>query len=500
MSDKAVLQVGTEASGGQLGSLTPHGLFSLDPDAKNPVEHSQHLIVQFYEDEDILYDNVSRFLAAGLQEDEPAIVIATQGHCEALLTRLAQLDVDVERARSTGQLSVIDAREALVQFMVGDSPDWQKFSDYLAGVIHRSLDGRSARRVRAWGEMVDLLWRDGNRQGAVRVEEYWNDLATRYPASILCAYVMANFYKIADAEQALGNSAAPLAHNGNSERPRDEISKLEQRARTLETENAYRKDLEVALREALSREKALREQAERHVRLSEMFADMLGHDLRNPLGTITMGANYLARANAGDKVTRTASRIANSADRMSRMIDQLLDFTRIRAGNGIDLELKRTDLGELIARVKTEMETTHPQTTVDVQSSGDLVGQWDGERVLQVLSNLIGNAISHCGAPPGQDKPCRVGARIDGSQPAAVVVEIHNDSVIPPEVLPVIFEPIRAGAKRANSKGLGLGLYITRQIVLAHAGSVEVSSREGAGTTVTITLPRSPPSATADQP
>ncbi|MGE3544436.1 MAG: MEDS domain-containing protein [Kofleriaceae bacterium] len=456
--------------------------------------------MQFYEDEDILYDNVARFLAQGLQEGEPAIVIATRVHSEALIHRLNELGIDVDRARSSCQLTLLDARDALGQFMVGDSPDWQKFSDYLGGLIHRSLEGRSATRVRAWGEMADVLWRDGNRQGAVRVEEYWNDLATRYPASILCAYVMANFYKIADVEQSVAHGGGSLARNGNAERPPDEITKLEQRAKTLETENAYRKDLEGALREALSREKALREQAERHVRLSEMFADMLGHDLRNPLGTITMGANYLARANAGDKVTRTASRIANSADRMSRMIDQLLDFTRIRAGNGIDLARKRTDLGELVAQVKTEMETTHLQTTVEIQARGDVAGQWDGERVLQVLSNLVGNAISHCGSPPGETKPCRVDVRIDGSHAADVVIEIHNDSVVPPDVLPVMFEPIRAGAKRANSKGLGLGLYITRQIVLAHEGSVEVRSSEGAGTTVTIKLPRSVPTAAADQP
>ena len=242
----------------------------------------------------------------------------------------------------------------------------------------------------------------------------------------------------------------------------------------------------------MSREKALREEAERHVRLSEMFADMLGHDLRNPLGTITMGANYIARANLGEKATRSSTRIANSAERMSRMIDQLLDFTRIRAGNGLELARMRVDLGELLGRVKEELEASNPQCVIGVSVQGDPIGMWDYERLLQVLSNVVGNAISHGAAVRSPDTELHVDVRAFATDSGQVEIQIHNVGAVAPEVLPVMFEPIRTGAKRAHSRGLGLGLYISRQIVLAHGGDVTVSSNDIEGTTILITLPRSP--------
>jgi signal transduction histidine kinase len=273
-----------------------------------------------------------------------------------------------------------------------------------------------------------------------------------------------------------------------------EISELQQRARALENEIEQRKLLEGALREALIREKEAREEAERSVRYNELFAGMLGHDLRNPLSAITTGANYIARLDSGQKSTRAATRILASAERMARMIEQLLDFTRIRVGGGLALAPVRLDLEEVCCRVKDELEAANPDRAIVVEVLGDVVGDWDHDRLLQVFSNLVGNAIHHgvAGAP--------VSIRCDGTNAAFVTVSVHNDGVVPPEVLPVLFEPFRGNTRYQRTRGLGLGLFITQQILSAHGATLEVVSEPATGTTFRLQLPRATPARTKTLP
>ena len=209
---------------------------------------------------------------------------------------------------------------------------------------------------------------------------------------------------------------------------------------------------------ALEGEKLARAEAERTVRYNEMFAGILGHDLRNPLAAITAGGHYLLRMDAGEKVSKTASRVLSSADRMARMIDQLLDFTRIRVGDGLPLRPASLDLDELCRRVKDEIEAAHADRSVDVVCEGSTVGEWDADRLLQVFSNLISNAIHYGRA--GE----RVRVAVDARDPDVIAVEVHNGGVVPTEVLPALFAPFRGTNKHQRSKGLGLGLFITQQI------------------------------------
>jgi signal transduction histidine kinase len=284
--------------------------------------------------------------------------------------------------------------------------------------------------------------------------------------------------------------AAPLEgaggdrSSGASDANRREIAELQQRARALETEIAQRKELERALREALVREKDAREEAERSVRYNEMFAGMLGHDLRNPLSAITTGANYIARLDSSQKSTKAATRILSSAERMARMIDQLLDFTRIRVGGGLALASTRLDLEELLYKIKDELEAANPERSIVIEVAGSAVGEWDHDRLLQVFSNIVGNALHH-----GSDT-APVVIRCDGSVPTYVDVTIHNDGAVPAEVLPVMFEPFRGNARYQRTRGLGLGLFITQQIIAAHAGTIEVASTGEQGTTFHLVLPR----------
>ena len=224
---------------------------------------------------------------------------------------------------------------------------------------------------------------------------------------------------------------------------------------------------------------------ERTVRFNEMFTGILGHDLRNPLHAIMTAANVALLRGDGDRLLKPISRILRSGERMSRMIDQLLDFTRVRTGAGIPLELRPVDLVTLVEQVSEELEDANPDWAFTVAVTGDAVGAWDPDRLAQVFSNLIGNAVQH-GVPAGG-----VQVRIDGSEGDRVRVEVHNQGAIPRDLIARVFEPMSGSdTRRARSQGLGLGLFISEQIARAHGGTVAVESSEELGTTFIVLLPR----------
>jgi signal transduction histidine kinase len=183
-----------------------------------------------------------------------------------------------------------------------------------------------------------------------------------------------------------------------------------------------------------------------------------------------------------------ATRMYSSAQRMSRMISQLSDLTRIRVGRGLPLDRKDVNVAALCASVIEELRTAHPDVTIQLTRDGDATGQWDQDRLLQVFSNLIGNAVRHAGALGP------ISIHVDGRHESQVAVVTRNGGVIPPEMVPVLFEPFRGSFQRGRgTEGLGLGLYISQQIVLAHGGRIEAASTETEGTRFEVTLHRSDP-------
>jgi signal transduction histidine kinase len=223
------------------------------------------------------------------------------------------------------------------------------------------------------------------------------------------------------------------------------------------------------------------------LRLSELFTAMLGHDLRSPLSTIMLSARIL-QSTHDDGTREVAERIVRNGALMGRMIADMLDLARGRLGKGLAVERRELDLGRLVGEAVLERRMDHPDRALHLSAHGDLIGCWDPDRLTQVVSNLVGNAIAH-------GDPARpVDVRLDGTRPERVELSVSNGRAIPPDVLPHVFDPFRRGAARTatpNGGGLGLGMYIVRLIATAHGGEVCASADAASDTTVIrVTLPR----------
>jgi signal transduction histidine kinase len=234
-------------------------------------------------------------------------------------------------------------------------------------------------------------------------------------------------------------------------------------------------------------DEALTESMDRFAVQTDLFRDqfigVLSHDLRTPLAAITFGAALLvAPEDNPQRRGRIATRILTSAQRIERMIGDLLDVTRARLGGGtVPLTRRETDLNVVCEEVLREIRTAHPEAPLRSRCRGNLRGDWDPDRLAQVVSNLVSNAIQH-----GDGSPITVTAAQNGD---AVTLEVQNGGApIPADVLPWIFEPLRRGHRQAPHS-IGFGLFIARAVVLAHGGDIQVHSCD-AGTTFTVTLPR----------
>ena len=158
--------------------------------------YDHHHAVQFYGDKESLFTTVAAFLSQGFVDGHPAIVIATGEHRSSILDRLRRRFIDVDEAQRTGGLILLDAQQTLDRFMDDGMPDPIRFEDSVGTLIAGVLEGRENRvLIRAYGEMVDVLWREGKSEAAIRLEMLWNKLAQRFGFALLCGYSMGNFYK-----------------------------------------------------------------------------------------------------------------------------------------------------------------------------------------------------------------------------------------------------------------------------------------------------------------
>ena len=225
-------------------------------------------------------------------------------------------------------------------------------------------------------------------------------------------------------------------------------------------------------------------------RTQERFLAILSHDLRTPLGAIITSMRFMLDTGALDEPNRMlVARASGSARRMNQMVLDLVEFTRTRLGDDIPIVRAMVDLRRLVHDVVMEIAASYPDSVVQVETGGDLSGAWDADRLMQALTNLVGNAVQH-GAP---GRPIRVSARgfVD-----ALVLSVHNEGPpIPADRQVAIFQEGQSVGGRtgaSDARHQGLGLYIVERIVAAHDGSVSVRSSVAEGTTFSIRLPRRP--------
>jgi signal transduction histidine kinase/ActR/RegA family two-component response regulator len=445
--------------------------------------------VQFYDDDTFLVDSVSRFVATGLSAGDAGVVIATHERLEALAGRFAAFGLDVRGLQEQGHYVPLDAAETLSRFMVGGCPDAARFEDVVGSVIARAAEGHS--RVRAFGEMVALLYADGRADAAIELERLWNDLGKKIDFSLCCAYPMHLFGKegheqpfagVCTAHTHVVPSEGYAALETHDERLRT-IAELQRKASALEAETAVRKRTEEDLKGKLELLAAVD-------RRKDEFLAMLGHELRNPLSAVR---NALVTARLDESRRARALEIAvRQADQLARLVDDLLDVARITQGR-IALRARRIRFDGAVERA---LETTRQMVeerghrlTLSL-AEGDPEVQGDATRLEQIIVNLITNAAKYT----------EPGGRIDVTSErdaGRIVLRVRDDGIgIASETLPFVFD-LFAQAERALDRadgGLGIGLTVARRLAELHGGHLEArSDGPGKGAEFALSLPVLPP-------
>ncbi|HEY9284730.1 MAG TPA: ATP-binding protein [Pyrinomonadaceae bacterium] len=447
--------------------------------------------VQFYDTDAFLLNSLCDFVRCGLDAGDACVVVATKAHREALEEGLRARGLDVAEAIGRGQFVALDAAGTLSEFMVGGSPEPARFAEVIGGLVARVAGG--GRRVRVFGEMVDLLWAEQNHAAAISLERLWNDLQKTRPFQLFCAYpangfgggalaaplsdVCASHSRVIPAESytALDSADARLRA----------IIELQQKAASLEAELAERGRL-------LASEQAARAEAEAANRMKDEFLATVSHELRTPLNAI-IGWAHMLRTESFDAATfsRGLATIERNAHSQAQLIEDILDVSRVVAGK-LRLNVGPVDLASVInaavdaVQLAADSKAVRLIVTLD-PSTRHVSG--DAGRLQQVVWNLLSNAIKF--TPEGGRVEVRLGR--DGRD---VRIEVSDTGQgVAPEFLPHVFDAFRQadGTSTRRHGGLGLGLAIVRHLVELHGGSVAADSHgEGLGASFTIRLPSAP--------
>jgi signal transduction histidine kinase len=223
------------------------------------------------------------------------------------------------------------------------------------------------------------------------------------------------------------------------------------------------------------------------VEFQQRLVGIVGHDIRSPLSALLATAKMLlSMGELTERQAKAIERIARSGGRIESIVRVLLDFASARIGGGIQIHREQTDLQALVPRALEELQQSHPERPIHYSHEGDAHGEWDADRLMQVLVNLLDNALKYSqeGTP--------VAVSTHGVEDI-VVLEVHNiGEPIADSMVPILFEPFRRGvqSEQTQKMSLGLGLYIVKEIVRAHGGTIDVHSSRELGTTFRVRLPR----------
>ena len=465
--------------------------------APAPQPHAIDHFVLFYEGESFLFDSVVDFIVPALQAGERGIVIATPQHRARIEERLHAANIDVSAAARDGRYLSRDAATTMSRFIVDGMPDADRFE----AVVAELLDGNPGRQVRIFGEMVALLVAHGQPEAALKLEALWNRVQEGRTFSLLCAYPMSQFG--GDALSSLLTdtceqhaSVIPAERYSalqHAEERLREIAALQQKAASLEIEIARRRQVEEQLQRALAGERAARAVAEAALRMRDEFLSIASHELRTPVTVLAAQAQLMMRRVQRhgqvdtERVVNAMRTVESQADKLARLVGQLLDVSRIESGK-LQLERQRTDLVQLVRQVMAAAQSLTAQHTIHLTAPVSLECEVDPLRLEQVVTNLLDNAIKY--SPDGGS----VELALSRPTPAAVELSVRDHGLgIAPDRRVHIFERFYQAHDGGARKGMGLGLYVSREIIDLHGGQIRAEFPEDGGTRFVVRLPYSDP-------
>jgi signal transduction histidine kinase len=473
---------------------TPLGTKRANGIAMHAAEH----FVRFYETDAFLLDAVATYCADAILADGAALVVATGEHRAGIAERLRARGL-LDAVGTNDAYLPLDAAETLSQFMINGEVDAARFMEVIGGIILRAA--QRGRHVRVFGEMVTLLVADGLPAAALRLEELWNELQLAahptYPFSLVCAYPMDHFGReahqqlfadLCSAHSQVIPAESYVALPTANDRLRA-IAELQRKAQSLETEIAERQQVEEQLRRALEAEHEARLDAEAALHVRDDFLSIAAHELRNPLACLSLHAQVALQRLSRDEyldATRTKHSLQSiswQATRLSRLLDRLLDVSRLEADR-LALQRRATDLTVLVEHVVSSTRAVPDRHPIVLETPASLQAWIDPLRLEQVLSNLLHNAIKH--SPDGEP----IVVTLCEPQPGTLELAVSDRGIgIPIEARDRIFERFFQARPEDATQGLGLGLYVSRQIVELHNGEIRADFPADGGTRFVVTLP-----------
>jgi excisionase family DNA binding protein len=454
--------------------------------------------VQFYERESTLISGVSHYVSAALTGADAAVVVATEPHRQVIMADLTRSGIDVEQALDEGRFQALDAAQTLGTFMVDESPDGERFFEVVGAALDRAV--ASCRRVRVFGEMVALLVEAGNYSGAVELEALWNDLQEHRPFTLYCAYPIAEFGSAnlaSTMERVTAHHGRVIPAESFTERASDDerarsVAKLQQQARALEAELAQREVIEDRLRVALAAEQSARASAEDALRMRDEFMSIASHELKTPLTTLSGYAQLVLRrfSRQGEldqpRVVEALESIKTQADKLGRLLGHLLDLSRLDEGK-LSLERTPTDVSALVEDVVRTARGWSTLHQIRLGAPTMVRANVDDLRLEQVLVNLIDNAVKY--SPDGGP----IDVAVSQSRRLVEISVRDHGLGIPVDQRGQIFERFYQAHTERHRSGLGLGLFISRQIVELHGGRIRAEFPRGGGTRFVVRLPLAMP-------
>lgn len=444
--------------------------------------HVEHTAAFFHSSEELCH-SVADYIQEGLQNSEKVIIVYTQEHIEKIESKLKEKSIEIEQYKKTGQFVCLVAEETLPKIFFNGAIQKKAAQALIQSALSENLIPFD--RIRVTGELVRLIWDQNHIDETLVLEDLWNDALTRYPAKLYCPYLYLpgseisqkwDKFRICATHDKVITDDHPIGTRG-MQFLQDLVLALETKNRRLELEiqarNEYENNLKTLVKER------------------DDFISILGHELRTPLTSTTLRIQMLKKFINKLQIDSTIqAEIQRSVDicdvennRMRHLIQNILDNTNLRLGTFI-LEKSKFDLShltsEVVNRFSTQCTYSNP---IFFNSSASIIGYWDKSRMEQVLVNLISNAIKY-----GKNNPIEITVSPNTELSTAFLKVKDSGIGIRAEDIHRIFNKFERSQWK-NYSGLGLGLYIVKQIIDAHGGQITVNSSLEAGSEFIVTLP-----------